>query len=39
MATAANNSVYEAPSPIQGFGIFAAREFRQGERVVEIEVQ
>lgn len=37
MATAANNSVYEAPSPIQGLGIFAAREFRQGESVVEIE--
>lgn len=31
------NEVYEAPSPIEGFGIFAARDFRTGDRVVTIE--
>lgn len=29
--------VFEAPSPIHGMGIFAARDFRQGARVVEID--
>jgi hypothetical protein len=31
------NDVYEAPSPIHGMGIFAGRDFKEGERVVRID--
>ncbi len=31
------DDVYEAASPIHGFGIFAARDFWEGDRVVTIE--
>lgn len=37
MASTVTNDVYEALSPIEGFGIFAARDFEEGDRVIAIE--
>jgi len=37
MTSTVINEVYEASSPIEGFGIFAARDFGEGDRVIAIE--